>query len=223
MLIAFNNMTDIAVSPDNTTVNVGPGATWVDVYSALDAYGLYCVGGRLKTIGVAGLELIGGFHYFNNKYGMAMDNVVSYDVVLANGTQVVANATSHRDLFWALKGGSGNFGLVTRFELKTLPITRLSTTTQLFNESAVWDFIQATAAMAEHDGPEVAAGSVITVGYNATSGAVTCTLLGVQEGDESPPSRFEGFAKIPSTMSRQNVLKPIEWHANLDSPFQMSR
>jgi len=62
---------------------------------------LYCIGGRLKTIGVPGLELIGGFHYLINKYGMAMDNVLSYDVVLGNGTQVIANSTSNPDLFWA--------------------------------------------------------------------------------------------------------------------------
>lgn len=87
VLLALNNLTDLTIANDNSTVEVGPGNRWVDVYSALSPRGLYCIGGRLKTIGVPGLELIGGSHYLINKYGMAMDNIVSYDVVLGNGTQ----------------------------------------------------------------------------------------------------------------------------------------
>lgn len=69
----------------------------------------------MKIIGVSGLSLIGGFHYLTNKYGFAMDNIMSYEVVLGNGTQVVANTTSYIDLFWVLKGGANNFGVVTKF------------------------------------------------------------------------------------------------------------
>ncbi|KAF4121326.1 FAD/FMN-containing dehydrogenase [Geosmithia morbida] len=223
VLLAFDNMATVRVSADNNTVHVGPGARWEDVYSGLDPYGLYCVGGRMKTIGVAGLELIGGFHYFNNKYGMSMDNVASYDVVLGNGTQVTANATSHPDLFWGLKGGSSNFGIVTNFEIKTLPITKVSTTIQVFDDSAMRDFIEATVNLALRDGPDIAAGSIITISRNVTTGTTSALLLGVQEGEESPPSRFSGFSAIPSTSSQNNVSKPIEWHSKLDSPFQLSR
>lgn len=223
MLLALNNLTDIKISSDNTTVEVGGGITWIDVYAALSEYGLYCIGGRLKTIGVPGLELIGGFHYLINKYGMAMDNVVSYDVVLGNGTQVVANSVSNPDLFWALKGGANNFGIVTKFTIKTLDIPYISTTVQEFNESAVPDFIAATVNMANNDGPDIAAGSVIDITYNATTKVVTPTLLGVQEGTESPPSRFANFSAIPSVVTENNVLTPLEWHSQLDTPFQMFR
>lgn len=219
----MNKMLDIQVASDNKTVDVGPGARWVDVYSALAPYDLYCIGGRLKTIGVAGLELIGGFHYFNNKYGMAMDNVVSYDVVLGNGTQIVANASSHTDLFWALKGGANNFGVVTNFKIKTMPISRLSTSIQSFDESHAREFIEATANLALHDSPDLAAGSVITLRYNMTTRSVDCAILGVQEGTESPPSSFANFTAIPALSRRDAVVRPIDWHANLDSPFQMFR
>jgi FAD/FMN-containing dehydrogenase len=89
----------------------------------------------LKTIGVPGLSLIGGFHYFNNKYGYAMDNVLSYDVVLGNGTQITVHKHSHSDLFWALKGGANNFGIVTKFTLKTYDVPKVSTTIQTYNET----------------------------------------------------------------------------------------
>ena len=223
VLLALNNLTDIKVASDNATVEAGPGTRWIDVYTALSDYGLYCIGGRLKTIGVPGLELIGGFHYLINKYGMAMDNVISYDVVLGNGTQVVANSTSNPDLFWALKGGANNFGIVTKFTIKTLNIPYISTSIQQFNESAVPDFIAATVNMANNDGPDIAAGSVISITYNATTKQVTPSLLGVQEGTESPPSRFANFSAIPSVLTENNVLTPLEWHSQLDSPFQMFR
>lgn len=103
--MTLTGLSQRTVSADRSSIAVGPGNQWVDVYAALDPYGLDAIGGRLKTIGVPGLTLIGGFHYFNNKYGWAMDNVLSYDVVLGNGTLVTVNQISHSDLFWALKGG----------------------------------------------------------------------------------------------------------------------
>ena len=87
MLVALNSLTNITIGADNATVEVEPGLRWFDVYSFLEPYGRVAIGGRLKTIGVPGLTLFGGVHYFINKYGYAMDNVVSYDVVLGNGTQ----------------------------------------------------------------------------------------------------------------------------------------
>ena len=152
-----------------------------------------------------------------------MDNVLSYDVVLGNGTQVVANSTSNPDLFWALKGGANNFGVVTKFTIKALPIPQISTTIQEFNESAMPAFIAATVDMAENDPADIAAGSVISITYNQTTKTATPMLLGVQEGTESPPSRFANFSAIPSVVTLNNVLTPLQWHAQLDSPFQMFR
>jgi FAD/FMN-containing dehydrogenase len=198
---------------------VGPGNRWIDVYTAVGEYGLYCIGGRLKTIGVPGLSLIGGFHYLINKYGFTIDNIQSYSVVLGNGTQVIANSTSNPDLFWALKGGANNFGIVTKFTITALPIPKISTTIQTFNESAVPAFIDATVAMVENDPGDIAAGSVLSITYNQTTNAISPSLLGVQEGTESPPSRFANFSAIPSTMTSNNVLTPIQWHSQLDTPF----
>lgn len=223
VLLALNQLTDTIVAADNSSIAVGPGARWVDVYGALAPYGLYCIGGRLKTIGVPGLELIGGFHYLINKYGFAMDNVLSYDVVLGNGTQVVADSTTNTDLFWALKGGASNFGIVTKFVIKALPIPLISTTIQAFNESHAEDFIAATVEMTQNNDATIAAGSVVSLGYNVTTGVVTASLLGVQEGTESPPSRFAAYSKIQSLRTINNVTTPREWHSTLETPNQMFR
>ncbi|PYH33477.1 FAD-binding oxidoreductase [Aspergillus neoniger CBS 115656] len=204
VLLAFDNMKEYQVN--NDTIDVAPGMTWYDVYSALDPYGRAAIGGRLKTIGVPGLTLIGGVSYFINKYGFAMDNVVNYDIVLGNGTQVAANATSHPDLFWALKGGANNFGVVTKFTLKTYSMPHISTTIQEFNETAVHDFIKASCdwVVADSD-TSIAAGSVLTITYNATTGSVSPLLLGVQEGISNPPSKFTNFTAIPGVYKVSNV------------------
>lgn len=198
--------------------------TWYDVYEALEPYGRAAIGGRLKTIGVPGLTLIGGVHYFINKYGYAMDNVVNYDVVLGNGTQVKANRISHPDLFWALKGGANNFGLVTKFTLKTYHIPQISTTIQFYNETYVKDFIKATCELASLDDPEpIAAGAVITVQYNATTKVVGASILGVQAGVSNPPSQFTNFSAIPAEIQINNVTTLPQWASGLDTPKQMFR
>jgi hypothetical protein len=88
---------------------------------------------------------------------------------------------------------------------------------------ALPDFIAATVNLASNDGPDIAAGSVISISYNETTKVVSPSLLGVQEGTESPPSLFANFSAIPSVQTLDNVLTPVEWHSQLDSPNQMFR
>jgi FAD/FMN-containing dehydrogenase len=90
------------------------------VYSYLEPYNLAVAGGRLGPVGVAGLLLAGGINFYGNQVGFGCDTVVNYEVVLADGTIAEVNKDSYPDLFWALKGGSSNFGLVTRFDLQTI-------------------------------------------------------------------------------------------------------
>lgn len=202
----MSNLNAINVKTD--TVEVGPGLNWYQVYSALEPFGRACIGGRMKTIGVPGLTLIGGFHYFNNKYGYAMDNVVNYDVVLGNGTQVTANKTSHSDLFWALKGGANNFGIVTRFELKTFAVPEVSTTIQIFNETHLPQYLSAICEAAKLDDEDpIAAGMIASIAYNTTTKVIQGSVLGVQAGISNPPPpssptspRFPPMRE--STMSR---------------------
>ncbi|KAJ7704950.1 FAD binding domain-containing protein [Mycena rosella] len=224
VLLALNNLNNITVNANGneSTFTVGPGNRWFEVYAALEPFGLYAIGGRLKTIGVSGLSLIGGFHYFINKYGFAMDNIVQYDVVLGNGTQVVANNATNPDLFWALKGGANNFGVVTRFTTRAYAIPEISTTMLQFNTSAVEAWVQATVDLANST-PDVAAGAVLTIRYDPATKMATPGVLGVQAGTESPPSCFANFTAIGPTAQIDNVTTPTVWHDQLDSPDQMYR
>ncbi|KAI4278237.1 MAG: hypothetical protein LQ337_001178 [Flavoplaca oasis] len=109
----------LIVSRDETLTAVRPGLRWQDIYAKLEPMGLSVVGGRTGSVGVSGLILGGGNSYFAPRYGIACDNVVSYEVVLSSGRRVVANAQRHTDLFKALRGGGNNYGIVTQFILRT--------------------------------------------------------------------------------------------------------
>src|SRR5215471_16052405 len=110
------------VDPAARTVTVGSGCVWGDVDHATHVFGLATPSGFITTTGVGGLTLGGGMGYLTRKYGLTIDNLLSADVVLANGNFVRANADENSDLFWALRGGGGNFGVVTSFTFKLHPV-----------------------------------------------------------------------------------------------------
>lgn len=108
-------MDAVHVDPDANTVRVGPGATWGDVDHETQAFGLATTGATVSSVGVAGYTLGGGTGHLVRAFGTAADNLIAADVVTADGELVHASADEHADLFWALRGGGANFGVVTSF------------------------------------------------------------------------------------------------------------
>lgn len=99
------------------TVRVGPGNDWQDIHQALEGTGTTVVGGRIGEVGVGGYVLGGGLSFLSTQYGWAANNIVEFEVVLANATIVTASNTSHPDLYLALKGGGNNYGIVTAYKM----------------------------------------------------------------------------------------------------------
>ncbi|TVY16611.1 Bifunctional solanapyrone synthase [Lachnellula arida] len=118
---------DVTPALDGSTVTVGTGAKWIDVYKSLDEKGLIVMGGRNSPVGVGGLALQGGISFYSPRYGFVCSNVVSYEIVLANGNITTASASENPELWRALKGGSNNFGIVTRFTIRSIPSAPLWT------------------------------------------------------------------------------------------------
>jgi len=204
----MSKMKRLELSKSKKSVHVGPGLSWGDVYRYLAEYGLFSIGGRIGNVGVPGLLLGGGLNYFTNKYGFAMDNVISYEVVLANGKVVQATATNeYCDLFWALKGGGSQFGIVTDFELRAFQIP------------TAWSSMSALVTMGPTDPSYTALYSAITnlanSGYEKLGAGVNALLylpttsqqstpIGnvvalLHEGNEMNPAIFSEFSKLNTT------------------------
>src|SRR5213080_1961137 len=109
------------VDPAARTTTVGGGCTWGDVDHATHVFGLATPAGIISTTGVGGLTLGGGIGHLTRKYGLTIDNLVSVDMVLADGSFVAASADANKDLFWSVRGGGGNFGVVTSFTFRLHP------------------------------------------------------------------------------------------------------
>jgi FAD/FMN-containing dehydrogenase len=122
LVVDVRPMKDVRVDPDERTVTVGAGVTWSEFDRATQAHGLATTGGRVSTTGVAGLTLGGGSGWLERSYGLTCDSLRAVDLVTAAGEPVTASATGEPDLFWALHGGGGNFGVATSFTFELHPL-----------------------------------------------------------------------------------------------------
>ncbi|KAL2291450.1 hypothetical protein FJTKL_12850 [Diaporthe vaccinii] len=168
----LTNLDTIKLSPDQSIVSVGPGNSWDAVYSVLDGLNLSVAGGRTAGVGVGGLSLGGGISYLSTRYGWTSDTIINYELVLANGSIVSANAEQNPDLLWALRGGGNNFGVVTRVDLQTFEQEPfwggyLYHTASFWEEEATqFDSINSAKAYDEY------AHLTLTWGYSAAAGSI---------------------------------------------------
>jgi FAD/FMN-containing dehydrogenase len=165
LVVDVRPMKDVAVDPGARTVRVGAGVTWGELDAATQAHGLATTGGRVSTTGVAGFTLGGGSGWLERSCGLACDNLVSVDLVTADGREVTASETENPDLFWALHGGGGNFGIATSFELRLHPVgPEVLAGLLLWPGDAALEVGRAFRELA-HDGPdELGSGLVLLTG-----------------------------------------------------------
>lgn len=125
LVIDLSRMNYTRIDLQAKTVVAGGGCTWGDIDHATHVFGMATPSGIISTTGVGGLTTGGGIGYLTRKYGLSIDNLLAVDVVLADGNFVVANADQNQDLFWAIRGGGGNFGVVTSFTFKLHPVSMI--------------------------------------------------------------------------------------------------
>ena len=123
LVLDLSPMKSVRVDPRTQTARAEAGCTWGDLDHATHAFGMATPGGVISTTGVSGLTLGGGFGHLSRKYGLSCDNLISADVVTADGRFVTASIAENTDLFWALRGGGGNFGVVTSLEFRLRPVS----------------------------------------------------------------------------------------------------
>ena len=141
LVIDLSRLRGVRVDPQARTARVGGGAVWGDVDHATHAFGLATPSGIISTTGVGGLTLGGGIGHLSRKLGLAIDNLLEVDMVLANGNLVAASAEQNADLFWAVRGGGGNFGVVTSF------LFRLSPLSTVYAGPMLWPLEKAAAVL----------------------------------------------------------------------------
>ncbi len=153
LVIDLSGMKSVRVDPGSCMVRVGPGCTQGDVDHATHAFGLAVPAGIVSTTGIAGLALGGGTGYLTRKFGLTIDNLVEADVVLADGGFATASENENQDLLWALRGGGGNFGVVTSFVFRAHPVSTV------YAGPIFWDIEHARTVMQRYrdflpDAPE---------------------------------------------------------------------
>ncbi|KAI1319564.1 FAD-binding domain-containing protein [Xylariaceae sp. FL0255] len=194
VLIDLLELDSISFDPsDGNILRVGPGNTWEKVYTFAETRGRGVIGGRHGSVGVSGLLLGGGLTFFPSLYGMAADSVVNFEVVLSNSTIVNANSLEYSDLYWALIGGGANFGLVTRFDIKTYTPMHAQYTINIYNISDYVNVMYATARlqMAMEDDPN------ISFFLNVRGGVMVAGLLYAGNTPDRPRA-FDEFFELES-------------------------
>jgi FAD/FMN-containing dehydrogenase len=216
MVADLSPMRRIDYDEASGTVTVEAGCTQGDVDRALQPHGVAVPAGIISTTGIAGLTLGGGHGHLSRQFGLTIDNLVSAEVVLASGAVVRASADEHRDLFWALRGGGGNFGVVTRFTFRTVPVSTV------FGGPVLFRFEDAEAVMRAYRAfiPEAPRELAIFLGLEtvpsedpfpvAIQGQQTCLLVSCYNGAEAdgraalrplfdrlPEPMLDGMAAMP--------------------------
>ena len=146
LVIDLSGIKFVNVDTSNNTVKVGGGNIWSEVDTVMHDYGLAVPSGMVSSTGVGGLTLGGGVGYLTRKYGLTIDNLLEADMVLADGRFVTVNAKEHTDLFWAIRGGGGNFGVVTSFTFQAHPVK------MIIGGPTLWPIEQVEDVMAWFDG-----------------------------------------------------------------------
>lgn len=186
--------------------SVGPGGHWGDVYDTLTPHGVTVTGGRAGSVGVGGFLLGGGNSFHSGTHGFGCDQVKNFEVVLADGSIVNANEEEHADLWKALKGGSGNFGLVTRYDMYVIEFEDKSKPEIWgglvgYNYSQTGPVIDAFINFADNVGNDPATSSIMGWGYDPAAGgfSIRCVLDNV--ANEAYPAALDEFLAIDEQTS----------------------
>jgi FAD/FMN-containing dehydrogenase len=161
MVIDLRRMNTVEIDPVRQVARVGGGATWSDFDRTAQKYGLATTGGRNSRTGVAGLTLGGGSGWLERQHGFASDNLLSVDLVTADGRQVTASETEHTELFWALHGGGGNFGVATALTFKLYVVPRIATATLIWPWASYADVVRIFRDIFDGEPPRQLSGAVM--------------------------------------------------------------
>ncbi|KAI0260042.1 FAD-binding domain-containing protein [Gloeopeniophorella convolvens] len=196
--IAMTRLNQVTINNASNTIDLGPGLTWDRAYNILAPSGLNVVGGRVPTVGVAGLTLGGGYAFMTSEYGYAIDNMAGYELVLPNGT--ITNVTSKdKDLWFALRGGGNNYGIVTKFSYKSIPQGQVWGGTRNYTADALPALKDALIKYQVKQKNDTKSSSVTSMIYTP-QGIVTSVVL-FYNGPTPANGIFDDFLAVPTNQT----------------------
>ncbi|KAI5919382.1 FAD-binding domain-containing protein [Camillea tinctor] len=202
--IDLSLLNNITFDASSETVRFGAGVRWKDVYKELSKYKRTVAGGRGGDVGVSGLLLGGGSSWMTAKNGWACDNVLSYEIVLADGRIITADRAANADLFRALKGGSNNFGIVTSFTMPTMPSDIIWGGIAASPETAVPDVVDAMWHFTEEHAEHQDSYLLTVIGYFPDFGANVASTAVFQGNGLSTGPEFNLWHKLPKIVDMTN-------------------
>jgi FAD/FMN-containing dehydrogenase len=213
--IDLSGLNGISVSHDRSTVSVGPGNRWATVYAALDPLNLTVAGGRVASVGVGGLTTGGGISFMSPRVGFTCDTVSNYEVVLADGSIVNANAKQNTDLLIALRGGSNNFGVVTRIDYKAIEQGPFWGGNVLYSITTAPDQLKALVNFAAADTYDNYSSLIMSLTY--TQGQLLIFNSMEYTKPVENPAVYQPFMQIPSLQSTMRIDTMTSFTQELDN------
>lgn len=203
--IDLRGLDSLEVSKDRSSVSVGVGLSWANVYRVLDPLNLSVAGGRSGNVGVGGLTLGGGMSYFAPRYGWTCDTVLNFEVVLPTGKVVNVNENQNSDLFFALRGGWNNFGIITRLTLKTFEQGPFWGGVLHHPIAAVNESLKVLTDMNSPGDYDKYSSLMTSFGFSSSSGLnVASNLIEYTKPVENPPI-FQRLVRLPNFVNTMRI------------------
>ncbi|KAI0905186.1 FAD-binding domain-containing protein [Ustulina deusta] len=205
--IDLSRLNSTTYNPDTNIASIGPGGRWQYVYKDLIKYGVTAVGGRDGDVGVGGFLLGGGNSYYSGRQGFGCDSVINFEVVLANGSIINANETENADLWQALKGGSNNFGIVTRFDMEAVQSPDIFSDTRFLSQNYSSALVDAVVGFADSD-ESLADDAFFTFFSHDTKDSPDIFAVGVHVntvGVTNNTTPFDEAKALPAFLNRTTV------------------
>ncbi|KLO11827.1 FAD-binding domain-containing protein [Schizopora paradoxa] len=212
--IAMSKFNNLSVNAEKKTATIGVGLTWDKVYQMLEPFGVMVTGGRIPGIGVGGLSLGGGYSWKTNQFGLTVDTIASFDLVLPTGKQVHVTNQTNPDLFFALKGGQNNFGIVTSIEFETHPqsqiwLKRRRQGGSITYAGNVTDSLNLATANFSINNTDPKAQMIVT--YASVAGQSLAQVFPFYDGPTPPAGIFDAFLSIPNIATNVSTQSFVEF------------